>query len=187
MKKAQLAGVVNNIRKALETLEFAGIEDYRIVSKYSEYLVALKLTEVGHRIQIGSERENRKADIFLPDKELKVEVKSGKFNGAWYVASFANGKQIKQDKFDYCVFVTFDKHTPKEFLVFSRKELDEVANISRNNLARFKETNPCLLFRFKDWPQYKKYMDNWGGKMFQIEVDLHKHPEKYKERWGKIG
>ncbi len=52
MIEKELESVVAHLAEALQTLDVAGIEDERIMSRYVEYLVALQLTKQGHETQI---------------------------------------------------------------------------------------------------------------------------------------
>jgi hypothetical protein len=125
----------------------------------------------------------RGADIYLPEKDVRVEVKTGKYSYGSCVASFRKGSQIKDEKFDYCVFVTYDENGITECLIFSREELIEVAEKPRPKYARYPKTNPCILFRFDNLRELEKYL---GEDALKIEIELHKHPEKFKNRWDKI-
>jgi hypothetical protein len=107
MKEKELAIVVENLGKALEMLQVAGIEDKDIAQKFAVYLVALKLAEKGWEIRVPAEKGKKgRADIYIPYMNVKIEVKSGRRRWDCSCASFGDGNQIKQRKFDYCAFVT---------------------------------------------------------------------------------
>lgn len=156
------------------------------MSRYLEYRVALELAKRGHIVQVLNERDKKGADIYLPKEDIKVEVKSGKFVYGSSCASFGKGRQIKERRFDYCVFVPYDKNRIKEFLIFSREELTEVANKPRLKLARFPKTNPCMLVRCDSYDDLKSHLRPFGEDLLKIEGELHKYPEKFKDRWNKI-
>lgn len=192
MEVNNLKKIVDSIKNVLKELSDYNLEDKKIREKYAEYLVAYELMKLGHYIQILNERDDRKADIYLLNIKKKVEVKSGKYGGwrdEWTDASFGLGKQISNEKFDYCVFVTFNESEEgkvEEILVFTRKELEEVANNPRKELAGHPKTNPCLLLRCRNSEKYKEYMEDNNYKQLEIEKDLNKYPEKYIQRWDKI-
>jgi len=48
----------------------------------------------------------------------------------------------------------------------------------------YPKTNPCILLRYDSLNQYLKYIEE--GDRLEIEMDLHKSPEKYVNRWDKI-
>ena len=141
MRKEELERVTTYLEKAIEELDSAGIDDERIISRYVEYRVAFELAKRGHVVQLLNRRDDKKADIYLPEENIRVEVKSGKFVYGSSCASFGKGRQIRERKFDYCVFVTYDENKIKEFLVFRREEIKEVANRRLTRFARFPKTN----------------------------------------------
>jgi len=186
LKEKQLEDVTDNLRKALWALAVDGIEDEKLWSRYAEYLVALMFTKQGQGIQILNERTNkraRSADIYLPEKDIRVEVKTGKRSYGSYVASFGRGRQIKEGKFDCCVFITYDENELREYLIFDREELIEVGEKPRPKCARFKETNPCLFFRCDSLGDLETRL---GGDALNIEIEVHRHPDRFKDRWDKI-
>lgn len=187
MEKKELSKVVKYLEDALAILDNTD-RDSKIRPKYAEYKVAFELAKKGHEVQLGKERDNNtSADIYLPRIKKKVEVKSGRWKSGRWCASFYNGSQIKNGKFDYCVFVQFfpEKSRPKGFLVFTRKELEEVAKKPRKELAKHPKTNPCLLLYFSSRKEHRTYVKEHNSSMLEIEKDVYKHPKKYKD-WGKI-
>lgn len=187
MKKDDLDMIVIQFEKILEILGSIGIDDERLMSRYVEYCVALELAKQGYFVQVLNERENKNADIYIPDKKIRIEVKSGKFVYGSSCASFGNGSQIKEGKFDYCVFVPYnEKYQIKEFLIFKRSELTEVADKPRMNFPRFPRTNPCILVRCNDYDDLKNRLEPYGEQILKIEEELHKHPERFKDAWKKI-
>ncbi|MEM2750840.1 MAG: hypothetical protein QXH53_04140 [Nitrososphaerales archaeon] len=186
MKKESLEEVTTYFEKILEILSSAGIEDEKIMSRYLEYRVAYELAKRGHVVQILNERRNKKADIYLPKKKVRVEVKSGKFVYNSSCASFGRGSQIKENRFDYCVFVPYSEGKVKEFLIFSREELTEVPDNPRIKFARYPKTNPCMIIRCDNYEDLKKRLQEYSENILKIEEELHKHPEKFIERWDKI-
>lgn len=186
MRTEELENVVIHLEKTIEELSSAGIDDERIMSKLVEYRVALELTRRGHTVQLLNKRDDKGADIYLPEENIKVEVKSGKFVYGSSCASFGKGRQIKEARFDYCVFVPYDENKVKEFLIFSKDELVEVANYPRVKFARFPKTNPCMLVRCDSFDDLKSRLEPFGEKPLKIEEKLHKYPEKFMERLDKI-
>lgn len=186
MKEKELTDVAKNLGKVLDALDVAGIEDEKLWSRYAEYLIAFMLIKQGQVVQILNERTNkraRSADIYLPEKDIRVEVKTGKYSYGSYAASFRKGSQIKKEKFDYCVFVTYNKNGIGEYLIFSREELTEVADKPRLKYARYPKTNLCILFRYNSLTDLEKVL---GKDALKIETELHTHPERFKNKWDKI-
>ena len=106
MKYEALKKVTTALEDIFRVLADAGVVDNGLRNRYAEYLVTTILTKRGHNAQLSNERSNASADIYLTDKGISVEVKSGKRDkDGWAVASFGTGSQIKKKKFDYCVFV----------------------------------------------------------------------------------
>jgi len=182
MKKEDLANAVKKLEAALDALGMTEHEDTRIMPIYVEYWVANKLMKMGRDVEMISRRSY---DLLLPEKNVRIEVKSGKFSGLNAAASFGKGKQIKNAEFDFCVFTTYDiDFRVKEAMVFAREELEEVANKPRPHFAAHPTTNPCLLLRYNSLDDYLE--DVKENDRLEIEIDLHKHPEKYVNRWDKI-
>lgn len=174
---------MNLLGNALDVLYTTGVKDWKIKSQFAEYLVALKLAEEGLDVKVGKEKQMKgKHDIEVADK-VKIEVKSGEYNVEndvpYVVATFGEGKQIEEKGFDNCVFVTFKEHRAKEMFVFTHEELIEVLKKPRPELSRFGKKHQC---HFCYYPKYPKTF----GHLLNIEKDLCKHPEEYKNRWDKI-
>jgi hypothetical protein len=114
-------------------------------------------------------------------------VKSGKFANGFSCASFGRGTQIKEGRFDYCVFVPYYKNYQiKDFLIFKRSDLVQVAEKPHPNFARFRYTNPCILIWCDSNDDLKKPLEQVGEQPLKIEEMLHKHPESFKDAWDKI-
>ncbi len=189
MRKEDLSKAVAHFEEILCILNANKLSDSKVRSRYAEFLVARKLAEIFPTVQILDERDVRSADIYIPSKGPRVEVKSGLYvedeEGVFSAnASFGSGNQIGK-KFDFCVFVTFDQCEPQEFFIFSSKELEGVKK-SKRKIGAF-ENNQCLLVRYRSYDEYKKYFERQGRKqdMLEIEIKLHKHPEEY-QHWDKI-
>lgn len=189
MNDENLKNIVYNFEKILKEISILELEDSKVRCKYAEYFVACELAKKGYSVQILNRRDETSADIYLTDIKKKIEVKSGKYdNDGWTDASFGLGKQIKNGKFDYCIFVTFSKSEEgkiEEVFIFTREELEEVANISRK-VARFQSTNPCLLLRCRSFAEYKNWIEINNHKQLKIEEELNEHPEKFNKKWDKI-
>lgn len=181
MEERTLANIVSGLESALEAFRSANKEDNRMFAIYAEYLVALKLAQQGFSAEVVNKRSY---DILLND-ELAIEVKTGKYEDGCAAASFGKGKQIEEVKFDYCVFLTYNNLRVKETLIFSRKELEEVALKQRgSSVVRYPKTNPCILLRYDSLEEYLSSMEE--SERLDIEVELHRHPEKFVSRWNKI-
>jgi hypothetical protein len=187
MKEKELASVVENLGEALKILEAAGIEDKDIAQKFAVYLVALKLAEKGYEVRVPAEKGKKgRADIYIPYMNVKIEVKSGRRRYDCSTASFGDGQQIKQRKFDYCAFLTFRGNMVNEIFIFSLEELKEIAEKPRPALADYKGTNVCMLLKYDNLEEAEKNIRYFSEKLLNIEIELHKHPEKFLNRWDKI-
>ena len=186
MNLNSLTKITKHLKNALRELQPDDLRDRDIRHRYAEYLVAKILSEKGFSVQLLNQREDKNADIYLPHaKKKRVEVKSSYAddNGCWY-ASFGKGNQIKKDKFDYCVFVTFSKQ-PEEIFIFTRQELKEVAT-RRKWLAAHEDTNPCLLMLAPTQKDFDGFRKEWQIKTFKIEKMLNSSRKKFRNAWHKI-
>ena len=115
---SSLETIAQSLLTALKTSR-----DKRLASYCAEYLVALKLANEGHDVDVLQKR--RGPDLYLKDISKYIEVKSGHTDlPNWAcTASFRTGKSIKDKKFHFSVFVVFRELEPSEFLVFSVEEL----------------------------------------------------------------
>lgn len=182
MEEGNLARVLAPFKHTLEALNSVGLEDNRLFAIYAEYLVALRFEEIGHKAQVV----NRRSYDILLDENTRIEVKTGKHEDGCAAASFYKGSQIADGKFDYCVFLTYEKLRVKEILVFRREELEEVAKKPRGKtVVRYPKTNPCILLRYDDLFDYYASVEQQDW--LDVEVELHKHPERFRNRWDKIG
>ena len=181
MNEINLANIVGSLEGTLEALRSANREDNRMFSLYAEYLVALQFAQLGFNAEVVNKRSY---DVLLND-DLRIEVKTGKYEYSGAAASFGKGKQIKDAMFDYCIFLTYHGLRVKETLVFSRRELEEVALKPRgSSVVRYPETNPCILLRYDSLENYLNGIEE--SDRLDIEVELHKHPEKFVNRWDKV-
>lgn len=157
--------------------------DRRLAPYCSEYLVASRLLHKGHDPEVLQTR--RRPDVYLRDIEKYVEVKSGHSDlSDWGCgASFGTGNSIKNRKFDYCVFVIFSGLDPSEFLIFSVDELREVADNPRPRPYTVFPNNRCVLLRYNS---LEEYLEDVEGYTLDIELELHRHPERFRDRWDKI-
>ena len=181
MDKNELSDAVDKLDAAIEAIGMTGHEDTRLMPIYAEYWVANELAKAGFNVELANRRS---FDILLPERNIRIEVKSGKFEGD-ASASFYEGHQIRDSKFDFCVFVTYDiDFRIKEALVFSRAELQEVAEKPRPNLARYPKTNCCLLLRYDTLEEYVQNVREEDS--LKIELELHSFPERFINSWHKI-
>ena len=188
MKSKSLKKIVKGLENIFRALKDNEVNDHILRQRYAEYLVASILADKGHTVCLLGERQNTEADIYLPDKRIRVEVKSGKIRDrGWTDASFTKGKQIKR-KFDYCVFVVFGKSNRervKHLFVFTRNELLEVTK-KRKNVAAFQDSNPCLLLYAPSLKKYDAYIKEEKTTSFKIERALNRNPKRFHRQWGKI-
>jgi hypothetical protein len=181
MNQNDLQNVVEKLDAALEAIGMTGHEDTRLMPIYMEYWVANELSRRGHEVEVVNRRS---FDILLPESQIRIEVKSGKFEGS-ATASFSDGRQITEQKFDYCVFATYDiDFRVKEALIFSREELQEVASKPRPHRAQHPKNNFCFLFRYDSLSDYLKNEEEKDR--LEIELKLHTHPEDFVSNWEKI-
>src|SRR2546422_8907432 len=120
LSPASLTKITESLSKVLKELAKQGLQDRSVRCRYAEYLVARILTEKGHKVQMLNGRGcQTSADIFLPQMGKCVEVKSSCFYpDGWAYASFSDGNQIKKERFDYCVWIVFDKAGNKKRKTF---------------------------------------------------------------------
>ncbi len=188
MNRQSLLKITQALGRALGELKRQGYEDSRITERFAEYWVARELCQRGYKVQILDEREVTSADVYLPDAELRIEVKSAFFRDGFAYASFALGNQIKKKKFDYCVFLTFAETggaKPKDVFIFSCDELKEIAK-PRKGLADHPDSNPCLLMYGRSLKKYSRQVIKWHIRAFEIEKLLHRNPRRFNEAWRKI-
>ena len=188
MEHKALVKVKESLEDVFKVLTDAGVVDNALRHRYAEYLVASVLSKKGYDVQLSNERANTKADIYLADKGISVEVKSGKCDkDGWAVASFGTGDQIKKRKFDYCVFLTFSKKGEgkvRDIFIFTRGELKGLR--PRKEIAIHTDTNSVLLLLAPSLQEYRKEMQAYRSRIPKIEYDLNKNPRKYSEKWNKI-
>lgn len=181
MNRQELSNAVEKLDAALEALGQTEHEDTRLMPIYAEYWVANELAKNGFEVELANRRS---FDILLPEKNLRIEVKSGKFGRA-ATASFYLGHQIQESKFDFCVFVTYDiDFRIKEAMIFSREELEEVASKPRPHLAAHPSTNSCMLLKYDSLDEYLRDVDEKDRLV--IEIKLHKFPNEFVNNWDKI-
>ncbi len=189
MKLKSLQKITKSLRDVFAELKHYDLQDRDIRHRYAEYFVASELRKRGHKVQILGDRGDKSADIYLPnDKKKRVEIKSGKCDEEnWAYASFGKGKQISESKFDYCVFVAFEKSDEaiKDVLVFTNKELQEVSEV-RKNVARFESSNPCLFMYARNLKELDTWTHKNGVKAFKIERKVHSDPRRFRDAWDKI-
>jgi hypothetical protein len=188
MKSKWLKKIVKGLENIFLLLKDNGVNDHILRQRYAEYLVASILADKGHAVSLLGKRDITEADIYLPENDIRVEVKSGKIHkDGWADASFNKGTQIKR-KFDYCVFVIFGKSNREKvenLFVFTRDELQEVAK-KRKNVAAHEDSNPCLLLYSPSLKEYDAYIKEEKTTAFKIERALSRNPERFDRKWGKI-
>ena len=188
VKLKSLKRITNSLKDVFAELKNCGLQDHVIRHRYAEFFVTFELRSRGHNVQLLGKREDKSADIYLPDKKKRVEIKSGKCDeDKWAYASFGKGKQIRAKKFDYCVFVTFacNDETVQDVLIFTRKELQEVTKF-RKHVAAHESTNPCLFMYARNFNELTAWTSENGIKAFKIEKKVHRNPKKFRYAWNKI-
>jgi len=189
MNKHALAQIKRNFENIFKILRKSGLSDSSLRHRYAEYFVAYILASRGHKVHLLNKREDAGCDLCLADRNIRIEVKSGKCDkDNWAFASFGEGNQIKSKKFDYCVFVIFNEKKEgkiNDIFIFTINELKEVTK-ARKGIASHIETNPCLLLYAPSINEYNKYIKAYKSQVLDIEQDLNSRPNKYRQKWGKI-
>jgi len=176
LETQELEALIGGLRIALKYAKY-GLRVGQLQGFYFESLVAKKLLENGHAVAFHEPPFD-----LLVDGNERIEVKSGKF-GKEYASAEFKGEQIKENKFDFCVFVIIhaDSYEPMKFLVFSRGELEELFARPRS----YTNFPPCTLFYYNDIKYLEQY-EKRGETVLQLERELVLHPEKFEDRWNKI-
>ena len=144
----------------------------RIGGLYGEVFVANKLRK--YEPQIGAERENKNADIYLKEINRRIEVKWASFyeEERYWSWGFGYGKQIENKKFDYCVLVASDENGKvKHCFVFTHDEMSKLKSGKKGMISQ------------------KYYITFYEGSEeyeTKLEHDLNENTEKYENRWDKI-
>jgi len=189
MNNQSLVKITRLFEAALRVLRQHDLRDSKIIERFAEYWVACQLSSRGYKVQVLDERDVTSADIYLPEEEIRVEVKSAILGEDGFAyASFAVGKQIKKKKFDYCVFLTFAEIgdvQPKDVFIFNREDLRKIA-IPRKRLAAHPDSNPCLLIYGRSINAYRRQVKKWRIRAFEIEKRLHQKPRQFRNAWKKI-
>jgi len=180
-RNSSIADIVEHLTKVVKLSR-----DKRFSGYFAEYLVAFELDKLGYEAGVLGGRFGG-ADVFVKEKGSEygrmVEVKSSHLDldGFDCAASFGKGRSIEKGEFYGCVFVVFESMQPVEYLVFTVDELREVIKKKRGAYPN----NPYLLFRFKTLQEYEAAFPNPEDRL-EIEVNLHQHPEKFRNQWDKI-
>jgi len=194
---------VDSLRRIMRTLPYY---DRRIVEAAAEYFVAYQLSKKGFRVQMGEMKEDSTADIYLPDQNIAVEVKSAQVDSNQATFSFGKGTQLSKKKFDILVCVSIEENEGRwnigEIRIIRLEEIDDslllrakkIADLYSKGTEKTKkearewadhpDTNPCLLYVYGSMKEYLKKVKKWRTR---IEMDLHKSSKGYLNRWDKIG
>ena len=179
MELRELEAMSEGLRIALKYSK----DKYRFIAlegMYAESLVAMKLLENEYNVDFHGPQFD-----LLVDGKKQIEVKCGVLKTWGAGASFGMGKQITEDKFDYCVFVVLDRdkdYEPIKFFVFSREELKECGK-HRPDLTE--PNTPSILFYYKNAKDLEE-SEKKGELVFTIERELVYYPEKFEDKWDKI-
>jgi len=152
--------------------------------KYGEFYVAYQLLK--YMPQLGNERENKNADVYLKSIGKRVEVKWGRLNedefwGIWWGWGFGLGTQINGDKFDFCVLLASGKNgKPKHCFIMSLGEMKKLQ-------PRYGGMPYNIKSYYLDF--YEDYERACSKKTYvpdPLEKELNQQPEKYDHQWTKI-
>jgi len=188
MNDGSLQRVTKLFAKLFRELKASGVVDHEIRHRYAEFLIASMLAKRGHAVQVLQERENKDADLYLPETKQRIEVKSGKAEeDGWVYASFGKGTQISRKRFDICAFVTFSAKWERveNIFVFTHRELREVCR-KRKRVARYEATNPSVLMLSPSVKEFDVWTKTKRVRGWNIERALLTHPERFKDAWGKL-
>lgn len=204
LNKENIDCLVKLLQEALDSLPYY---EKRIGETLAEYFVANKLFEIGFK-DIWISNKGPDIRVKIDNKEIRIEVKStydkAESDGSC-AYSFSSGKQLEHKEFNYLICIYFYKTINKwnkKIWVISFDELNHHELLKRaNNIqtlykkgtkeakkkarewADYPDTNSCLLYIHNSLEKYEKEFGKWKTK---IEIDLHKRPENYIDRWDKI-
>lgn len=100
----ELVPIVRSFEDLAKTMK--DTDDTRPLRFYAEYAVALKLAQAGFKADV---RATIRGHDLETEDGIRIEVKSGKMHKDYASASFGDGSQVTEGKFDYCVFVPFGR------------------------------------------------------------------------------
>jgi len=194
--------IVDSFRRTMRMLPYY---DRRIAEAAAEYFVAYQLSKKGFRVQMGKLKKDSTADIYLPDQNIAVEVKSAQVDGTQATFSFGKGTQLRKKKFDIVVCVSIEESEGRwnigKIRIIRLEEIDDSllsrakkiaesyskgtrkARKEARDWADHPDTNPCLLYTYGSMNEYLERVKKWRTR---IEMDLHKNSKRYLNRWDKI-
>lgn len=167
-------------------------EDRRCFELWSEYFTALQMKErhPDWEVRITGAIGSPDVVCIKNDEKIRIQVKTGKWQrypfGSDVVysadASFGKGTQIKKKRFDYLVFIIHDYIEIREILILSIDQLHEVDARPIHN-----SKNPFFISKRESVEIGEKWRQFYNAEpVYEIEVDIIEHPEKYVDRWDKI-
>jgi len=163
------------LKRLVTLMEKNDFGNGNVRAKYAEMYVADKLRK--YNPQIGYERDVTNSDIYLSDMKKRIEVKSSIFKEDYWDWAFSP-KQIKNEKFDYCVLIGFnDKGIIKKIFVMTYEELEKHPLLRENG----QQNNTYIMYSTK-YSESSEYSEGDS----KVELDLNKYPEKFENRWDKI-
>lgn len=184
MNPNQVDGVLKALEPAVMKLHEIGYKQPRGILRgiYTEFYVAREVIVGGidKSPQVGSEREVKDSDIYLPSLKKSIEVKTtnpdfaGDARFAWSLSENEGSNPIP---FDYIVLVGYDDQTAlSREKVFVATKADLTTKIGVNDF------------------RHKGYDSGYGIDYYTDESlaeepqdrELSLHPERYENRWDKI-
>lgn len=196
---AVLEKLSESLEKAFDIMIEKKLGTGGIEGKYAEILVANKLKE--YNPQIGEERDNTEADIYLKIKKgIRIEVKcsnvdtlkGGERERYWYWSIRKN--QIEDEKFDYCILVMANEDgriKPEDCLILT---FDDFKEVEKRTSYGYKLAYFIIFFENLKCSEcinkYNKQMFNKRPELYikenGLEKDLHKNLKNYQNKWDKI-
>lgn len=175
-----LKPILKSFGRTLELLEKHNLSNGNVRAKYAELYALDKLQK--HKPRYGGDREVKSADIELANGK-RAEVKSSapyddKGYECWAWAFQIN--QLKEHKFDYVILFGFNKEG-KIKVTFILTYRDFKNHPFNRKYSWVPGANTYIEYS-------PDYFEEYEGekKESKIEVKLNKHPELFRNKWGKI-
>lgn len=160
-----------------------------VLGKFGEVWVANQLVDFNPKIGDMRGRKIRSADLYLSKIDKRIEVKTArpmkdKHTGIYYWGfSFTTGKQITQNKFDFCVLLRLDINGKvKGSFILGIDEIDIGKIEKRESEGQHKYT----IHLCENYQNYRKLMKSWDWKESAMDKELLLNQERYRNKWEKI-
>ncbi len=138
-----------------------------------------------YKPQIGDERENKNADIYLKEIDKGVNVRWASFReeeGRFWSWGLGDGEQIKNKGYDYYVLVACDENRDvKHCFVFT---YDEMSKLEPRNGGMF-EHKYYITF-YDGSGKYNDALACDPNEKSELERDLNENSGKYDNKWDRI-